>query len=111
MQPGAQATQPTTYVRTPTFRGQTDLLNFGKKADLSVYLEGKSPVLEGDECFDVKTDTFRQFLKKLYKKVTSQGWNNASNTQKIALFSITHNIASFQIDITKEYGHIEVMEL
>ena len=64
MQPGAQATHPTTYARTPAFRVQTDLLNFGKKADLSVYIEGKSPVLEGDESFDVKTETLRQFLKK-----------------------------------------------
>ena len=47
MQPGAQATQPTTYARTPAFRGQIDLLNFGKKADISVYVEGKRPVLEG----------------------------------------------------------------
>ena len=54
MQPGAQATQPITYSRTPAFRGQTDLLNFGEKADLSVYVEGKSPVLEGDERFDVR---------------------------------------------------------
>ena len=73
MQPGARATQPTTYASTPAFRGQTDLLNFSKKADLSVYEEGKSPVLEGDERFDVKTEMLRQFLKKLYKKVTNQG--------------------------------------
>ena len=88
MQPGAQATQPTSYARTPAFRGQTDLLDFGKKADLSNYVEGKSPVLEGDECFDVKTETLRQFLKKLYKKVTDQGWNVASNAQQIALFTM-----------------------
>ena len=111
MQLGAQATQPTTYARTPAFRGQTDLLNFGKKADLSVYVEGKIPVLEGDERFAVKTETLRQFLKKLYKRVTDQGWNDANNMQQIALFNITHNGASVQIDITKAYGHIEVTEL
>ena len=111
MQPGAQATQPTTYTRTPDFRGQTDLLNFGKKADLSVYVEGKSPVLEGDERFVVKTETLRQFQKKLCKKVTDQGWNDANNTQQIALFNITHNRVSVQINITKAYGCIEVTEL
>ena len=39
MQPGAQATQPTIYDRTPAFRGQTELLNFGKKANLSISME------------------------------------------------------------------------
>ena len=63
MQPEAQAMQPTTYARTPAFRGQTELMNFGKKANLSVYVEGKSPVLEGGERFGVKTETLRQFLK------------------------------------------------
>ena len=111
MQPRAQATQPTTYARTPTFRGQTDLLNFRKKADLSFYVEGKSPVLEGDERFDIKTETLRQFLDKLYKKATNQGWNDANNTQQIALLNITHKGASVQINITKAYGCIEVTEL
>ena len=111
MQPRAQATQPTTYARTPAFRGQTELLNFGENANLSVYVEGKSPVLEGDERFDVKTETLGPFLKKLHKKVTNQGWNNAGNTQQIALFDITQNSALVKIDITKAYGRINVTEL
>ena len=45
------------YARTPAFMGQTDLLNFRKKADLSIYVEGKCPVFEGNEQFDVKTET------------------------------------------------------
>ena len=65
MQTGALATQPRIYARTPAFRGQTDLLNFGKKADLCIYVEGKSPVLDGDEHFNIKTEMLMPFLKKL----------------------------------------------
>ena len=43
-QPGAQEPAYTSFARTPAFMGQTDLLNFRKKADLSFYAEGKSPV-------------------------------------------------------------------
>jgi hypothetical protein len=45
------ALQPTAavYARTPALMGQSDLLDFRKKADMNVYTEGKSPVLEGDE--------------------------------------------------------------
>ena len=91
MQLGPLVAQPTSYARTPPFRGKTDLLNFGKKSDLSVYVEGKTPVLEGDERFDVKTETLRLFLNTLHKKVTDQGWNNAGNPQQIALFDTTQN--------------------
>ncbi len=48
---------PATYARTPALMGQSDLLDFRKKADLNVYTEGKSPILEGDKQFDVKTET------------------------------------------------------
>ena len=73
LQPGAQVRSPTSYARTPAFMGQTDLLNFRKKADLSVYAKGKSPVFEGDKRFDVKTETLGPFLKRLHKKATDQG--------------------------------------
>ena len=36
---------------------QTDLLIFRKKANLSIYAESKSLVLEGDEQFDIKAET------------------------------------------------------
>ena len=52
LQPGEQALASASFARTPAFMGQTDLLDFRKKADLSVYAEGKSPVFEGDEQFD-----------------------------------------------------------
>ena len=91
--------------------GQTDLLDFGKKADLSIYAEGKIPVFEGDERFDVNTETLVPFLKRLHKKATDQGWNNANNPQQIALFNIMHNGALTTIDITKSYGRIEATEL
>ena len=55
--PRTQAPASTSFARTPAFAGQTDLLDFRKKANLSVYAEGKSPVLEGDKQFDVKTAT------------------------------------------------------
>ena len=64
LQPGAQAPAPTSFARTPAFTGQTDLLDFRKKADLSIYAEGKSPVFEGDERLNVKTDTPGPFLKR-----------------------------------------------
>ena len=86
LQPGVQVPVATTFARTPAFRGQMHLLDYGKKADLSVYAEGKSPVFEGDERFDVRAETLGPFLKRLHKKVTEQGWNDASNTQQITLF-------------------------
>ena len=74
-------------------------------------MEVKNPVLEGDECFDVKTETLGQFLKRLHKKVTNQSWNNAGNVQQIALFNITQAGAYVTIDISKAYGCIDVTEL
>jgi hypothetical protein len=65
-------------------------------------------VFKGDECFDVKTETLGPFLKRLHKKVTDQGWNYANNTQQIALFDITHNGATIQIDITRAYSCIKM---
>ena len=91
--------------------GQTDLLDFRKKADPSVYAEDKSLVFEGDEHADVKTETLGPFLKRLHKKATNQGWSDANNLQQIALFDVTHNGALIKIDITKSYGRIEVTEL
>ena len=66
LQPGAQAPASTSFSRTPAFMGQTDLLNFRNKANLSIYAEDKSPVFEGDKQFDVKTEILGPFLKKLY---------------------------------------------
>ena len=47
----------------------------------------------------------------LDKKATDQGWNNASSAQQIELFNITHNSSTTTINITKEYGHIEMAAL
>ena len=49
LQPGVTAPTSATYARTPAFMGQSDLLDFSKKVDLSVYAEGKSPIFKGDE--------------------------------------------------------------
>ena len=57
LQPRITATTLTIYARTPALMGQSDLLDFRKKADINVYTECKSPILEGDEQFDVKTET------------------------------------------------------
>ena len=113
LQPGVQAPTSASFARTPAFMGQMDLLNFRKKANLSIYAEGKSPVFEGDEQFDVKTENLGPFLslKRLHKKATDQGWNNANNPQQIALFNITHNGTIIAINITKSYGRIELTEL
>jgi len=107
------ALQPTAavYARTPALMGQSDLLDFRKKADMNVYTEGKSPVLEGDKQFDIKTETLGPFLKKLHMKATNKGWNNPSNTQQTAVFNITHNGAVIAIDITKSYGRIDLTKL
>ena len=107
------ALQPTAavYARTPALMGQSDLLDFRKKADMNVYTEGKSPILEGDKQFDVKTETLGPFLKKLHMKATNKGWNDPNNTQQIAMFNITHNGAVIAIDITKSYGRIDLTKL
>ena len=78
---------------------------------MNVYTEGKSPILEGDEQFDIKTETLGPFLKKLHMKATNEGWNNPSNTQQIAMFNITHNGAVIAIDITKSYRRIDLTKL
>ena len=91
--------------------GQADLLDFRKKADLSIYAKGKSPVFEGDERFDVKSETLGPFLKRLHKNATDQGWNNANNPQQISLFNVTHNGSPLAIDITKSCRQIGVVEL
>ena len=111
LQPAVLAPTSMTFARTPAVMGKTELLNFKKKADLSIYAEGKSPVFEGDKQFNVKTETLGPFLKRLHKKATDQGWNNPNNTKQIVLFNITHNGAVIAIDITKSYGCIELTEL
>ena len=42
LQSGAQAAASTSFARTPAFMGQTDLLDFRKKADLSVYAKARA---------------------------------------------------------------------
>ncbi len=61
--------------------GQTHMLDCNRKVDLDIYLEGRTPVLEGDNRFDLKPETLGQFLKLLDRKATDQGWNDASSTQ------------------------------
>lgn len=102
---------PTIFARTPAFRAQADLLDFGKKTDLSVFTDGSTPVFEGEERFDVKAETLGPFLKRLLKKATDQGWNDAGNGQQIVLFNIIHNGTALVIDLLKEYGRIDVLDL
>ena len=111
LQPVVPAPTSMAFARTPAFMGQTDLLDFKKKANLSIYAEGKSPVFEGDKRYDVKTETLGPFLKRLHKKATDQGWNNLANPHQIALFNVMHNDAVVVIDITKSYGRIDLNEL
>ena len=59
--------------------------------DLDVYHEGRTLVLEGDNCFDLKPETLGQFLKMLDRKATDQGWNNTSSTQQIGLFNVSQD--------------------
>ena len=92
-------------------KGQSHVLDFISKADLDVYNEGRTPVLEGDNCFDLKPETLGQFLKMLDKKATDQGWNDASSTQQIGIFNITHDGDPTMISITKDHQYIETSVL
>jgi hypothetical protein len=94
--------------------GQTHVLDFNRKVDLDVYYEGRTPVLEGDNCFDLKPETLGQFLKLLDRKATDQGWNDASSTQQIGIFNITQDDSFYSritISITKEHNFIEMTAL
>ncbi len=91
--------------------GQTNMLDFKRKVDLDVYLEGRTPVLEGDNRFDLKPETLGKFLKLRDRKATDQGCNDASSTQQIGIFNITHNGNPTTISITKEHGRIEMAAL
>ena len=96
------------FARTPAFWRQCDLLDVANKFDLYVYNEGRAPVLKGDDCFDLKPETLGQFLRNLDRKATDQGWNDASSTQQIEVFNITHNGDPTTISITKKHGRIEM---
>ena len=86
MQPGVTAPTSATYARTPEFMGQSELLDFRKKANLSVYAEGKSPVFEGDKQFDVKTETLGPFLKR---QLTNVGTIQATHRKSLCSTSCT----------------------
>ena len=82
-------------------------MDFERKVDLDVYYEGRTPVLEGDNRFDLKPETLGQFLKLLDRKATDQGWNNASSTQKIEIFNVAQDhffYSRITISITKEHN-------
>jgi len=107
--PQTTVTPATSFARTPAFRRKYNPLEVGKKFDLYVYDEGRAPVLEGENYFDLDSKTLGKFLRMLDKKATDQGWNNASSAQKIVFFSITHNgNPTTRISITKEHHYIEM---
>ena len=83
-------------------------MDFYRMVDLDVYYEGRTPVLEGDNCFDLKPKTLGQFLRMLDRKATDQRWNDASSAQQIGIFNITHNDDPTKISITKEHHYIEM---
>ena len=47
----------------------------------------------------------------LDKKAADQVWNDASSAHQIGLFNINHNGAPTSINITREYGRIEMAAL
>jgi len=57
------------------------------------------------------TSNLRSLERMLDKKATYQGWSDASSTQQIGLFNINHNGAPTTINITQEYGRIEMTSL
>jgi hypothetical protein len=90
------------------------VLDFYRKEDLDVYYEGITPVLEGDNRFDLKPETLGQFLKLLDRKSTDQGWNDASSAQQIGLFNISQDDSLYSritISITKEHNYVEMTAL
>ena len=94
--------------------GQTHVLDFEREVDLDIYYEGRTPVLEGDNLFDLKAETLGQFLKLLYRKATDQGWNDASSAQQIGLFNIAQDDSFYSritISITKEHNYVEMTAL
>ena len=94
--------------------GQSHVLDCKRKVDLDIYLEGRTPVLEGDNRFDLKPETLGQFLELLDRKATDLGWNNASSTQQIGLFNIAQDNSFYNrttISITKEHNYIEMTAL
>jgi hypothetical protein len=107
----AEVAPATSHARTPEFSGQYDSLDFGKTFDRYIYYEGRAPVIEGDNCFDLKPETLGDFLRMLDKKATDQGWNYTSSAQQIGIFNITHNGDPTTISITKEHGRIEMAAL
>jgi len=104
-------TPATIFARTPAFCRQYDPLDVDSKFGLCVYDDGRAPVLKGDSCFDLEPETLGQFLRLIDKKATDQGWNDASSTQQIGIFNITHNGDPTTISITKEHHYIEMAAL
>ncbi len=94
--------------------GQTNVLDCKRKVDLDVYIEGRTPVLERDNRFDLKPETLGLFLKLLDRKATDQGWNDASSTHQIGLFNIAQDIpfcSKITISITKDHNSVEMTDL
>jgi hypothetical protein len=94
--------------------GQTHVLDFKRKVDLDVYHEGRTPVLEGDNRYDLKPKKLGQFLKLLDRKATYQGWNNTSSAQQTGLFNIAQDnpfYSRITISITKEHNYVEMTSI
>jgi len=90
------------------------VLDCKRKVDLDMQIEGRTPVLEGDNRFDLKPKTLGQFLKLLDRKATDQGWNDASSAQQIGLFNIAQDDSFYSritISITKEHNYVEMTAL
>ena len=90
------------------------MLDFERKVDLDVYYEGRTPVLKGDNRFDLKPGTLGQFLKLLDRKAIDQRCNDASNAQQVGLFSIAQDnpfCSRITISITKEHDYVEIIAL
>ena len=67
-------TPATIFARTPAFWRQYDPLDVGNKLDLYVYDEGRSPVLKGNDCLDLKPETLGQLLRILDLGIGEEQW-------------------------------------
>jgi hypothetical protein len=103
--------QSAVYARTPALKNPTSLLNFDKKADFSIYTQGKSPMFEGDKCFEARSKQLMPFIEALAKRALDMGWSDVGNAQPIARVNIVVGGVNTPINVITNYGCITMTEL
>ena len=101
---------PTAFASCPGQHKSDGILNFGKKADLSIYNGGCKLLYDGEQRFDGTTKDLTMFLTLLDKRSSELAWGAASNPQQIVLYNITlpGGTATTQINVIKQYAMISI---